>query len=176
MGHFVRFIHNRDLAAESISYAYTRQMFILSAPPGHLQGLSARLDGLFKVPNHSSIAIANEIKALHASLPGEYGLQVCASKRNNRMRLLSRDEYSCIKSILDKLREKNWFKWNMPNAEQAAHVIMTAGTMINYVIIHVISHVTYHVLNHVTYHVNYHVIIHLIYHVHYLFPILLCIW
>ena len=128
MGHFIRFIHNRDLAAESISYAYTRQMFILSARAGHLQGLSEKLCGLFRLPNHSTIAVAGNIKALHVSLPGEYGLEVRTTKRNNRTRLLSTDEYTHIHKLLDQLRKKKFFFWKIPDAQNGNHVVMIAGT------------------------------------------------
>jgi len=128
MGHFIRFIHNRDLAAESISYAYTRQLFIFSAPPGFLQDLSSRLKDVLRLPNHSTLALASDVKGLHASLPGEYGLHVRTSRRNTRSRLLLEPEYSGIRALLVRLRRNKWFYWNIPDAQAEEHAVMTAGS------------------------------------------------
>lgn len=54
MGHYIRFIHNRDLAAENIVTACVRTRFIMSAPPEAIMGLRGRLAALgIRLPPNS---------------------------------------------------------------------------------------------------------------------------
>lgn len=62
MGHFIRFIHNRDLAAENILTAYVRQRLILASPPGVVTRLFKRLqDNGFRLPERTMLTLANEV-------------------------------------------------------------------------------------------------------------------
>jgi hypothetical protein len=71
MGRLIRFIHNRDLAAENIVTAYVRQRFLLAAPAGAVDSAIARFKacGLAIAP-HSCMQLAHEVMKLRGAAAG----------------------------------------------------------------------------------------------------------
>jgi hypothetical protein len=83
MGYFIRFIHNRDLAAENIMTAYCRSRFILDAYPGAVFSLLAKVKALgLQLPKRSTITSAAEILKIRGDLPGDFKVSVKPTKRN----------------------------------------------------------------------------------------------
>jgi hypothetical protein len=62
MGYFIRFIHNRDLAAESIMKAYVRTRIVLASPAGYIEKFLRRLKARgVSLPKNSMLKLANEV-------------------------------------------------------------------------------------------------------------------
>ena len=62
MGTFIRFIHNRDLAAENIVTAYVRIRILQASPPGVVSSLFQRLqDNGFQLPERTILSTATEV-------------------------------------------------------------------------------------------------------------------
>jgi len=62
MGWLIRFIHNRDLAAEGIMTAYVRHRVVLSVLPGTLESLGIRLkEAGLSLPVRSILSLASEV-------------------------------------------------------------------------------------------------------------------
>lgn len=86
MGHFIRFINNRDLAAENIMTAYARQRVILDSAPGTIGALNARLHDLhLDLPKRSALVLAADLKKSFGSVAGEFTVTVTPSRRNSQV-------------------------------------------------------------------------------------------
>ena len=86
MGHYIRFIKNRDLAAENIMRTAVRIQLVLSSPPGCISSLIKRLRLIpIVLPKRSSISLADDLQTIRGNLPGEYALQLRSSRRNTKM-------------------------------------------------------------------------------------------
>lgn len=84
MGYFIRFIHNRDLAAENLARAVVRTRFLLDSPPGALQGILTRLSAAgLPLPSLSLLTLAADIRAVRGALPGEGKVEFLPSRRNS---------------------------------------------------------------------------------------------
>lgn len=65
MGYLIRFIHNRDLAAENIVTASIRTKFLLQAPSEALNGLRQRLENAnIRLHPNSMLHTASQVGAL----------------------------------------------------------------------------------------------------------------
>lgn len=70
MGHFIRHIHNRDLASENIMTAYVRLQVMMASAPGSIKALLARLKdaGLdLGADRRSHITLATEVMQFDVS-------------------------------------------------------------------------------------------------------------
>jgi hypothetical protein len=129
MGHYIRFIHNRDLAVENIMTACVRHSFLLSAPPGELLSLYQKMISLgLPVPPNSALVTADQRRALHASLPGEYGLLVNPTRRNHRKLTLPVSLRNGIKRALFPTRPGASARYKLANNEGIA---FSAGIKLN---------------------------------------------
>jgi len=64
MGYFIRFIHNRDLAAESIMKAYIRTRIVLASPAGYIEKFLRRVKASgVSLPKNSMLKLANEVQS-----------------------------------------------------------------------------------------------------------------
>ena len=82
MGWLIRFIHNRDLAAENIVTAYTRQRFVLAAPAEALGSLLPKLEAAgYTLPVRSLLNNAARIVAAKGGLAGEFKVEVPRNAR-----------------------------------------------------------------------------------------------
>jgi hypothetical protein len=82
MGWLIRFIHNRDLAAENIVTAYMRQRFVLAAPAEALDSLQRKLDKAGMVlPVRSLLNNATRVVQQRGSLAGAYEVDVPRNER-----------------------------------------------------------------------------------------------
>ena len=62
MGYLIRFIHNRDLAAENIVTAYIRSQFLLQAPAQAITGLRQRFESAnMRLNPNSMLHTASEV-------------------------------------------------------------------------------------------------------------------
>lgn len=86
MGWLIRFIHNRDLAAENIITAYTRQCVLLSFPPHFLAELHCKLEETdVKLPARSLLKmIADYHLHIDGVRPGSYNQRIKPSRRNSK--------------------------------------------------------------------------------------------
>ena len=95
MGWLIRFIHNRDLAAENIVTAYVRQRFVLAAPAEVLASLHAKLESSsMTLPLNSLLAQAKNISQSKGSLAGDFVVEVPRNARREREVDLSSSSYS----------------------------------------------------------------------------------
>lgn len=88
MGHFIRHIHNRDLAAENIATAYLRLRVLLSCPPGAISELQMRqVDAGIHMPprQNSLLRLATQHVHFRGSVAGEYGVSVKLNRRSGRL-------------------------------------------------------------------------------------------
>ena len=85
MGHYIRFIHNRDLAGENIVTACVRSRMILSSPAGVIDSLLRRLKAMgFTLPDRSILSQADHAESRRGGLPGAYECQLQQTRRNTR--------------------------------------------------------------------------------------------
>ena len=114
MGYFIRFIHNRDLAAENIMTAYSRFRVILDSPPAFVFNLLKRLRQQgHSMPARSMLTTADELRAMRGQLPGEYGLDLRPSRRNSRQLEFTnvpRDLYSAMRRLFASLGYPSSYK------------------------------------------------------------------
>jgi hypothetical protein len=106
MGYIIRFIHNRDLAAENIMTAYCRLRLVLDSPPRAVADMMAKLSAQRQhLPYDSMLSISKEIVRLKDGLPGEYSLYVDANRRNCAQREYDDvpTEHKCITGCVKKL-------------------------------------------------------------------------
>ena len=76
MGHYIRFINNRDLAVENIMTAYVRTRLVLGSPAGYIGDLLRRLDKSgITLPQHSMLKLAQEVS--HPCLPMYTNIYPC---------------------------------------------------------------------------------------------------
>lgn len=82
MGFLIRFIHNRDLAAENVVTAFMRQQFVLSAPPETLESLHAKLEraGL-TLPVRSLLNTTKAVLEAKGNASGEFVVDVPRNER-----------------------------------------------------------------------------------------------
>lgn len=94
MGWLIRFIHNRDLAAENIVTAYTRQRFVLSAPQEALQSLHTKMEqaGL-TLPARSLLNSTKKVLLQKGALAGEFAVDVSRNSRKECMVNLTGSDY-----------------------------------------------------------------------------------
>lgn len=127
MGYYIRFIHNRDLAAENIMTAYARQRLILDAPPGVLRSLLRRLhrDNVqVALPSRSALSLVDQVLAIKGTLPGEFGCQIKRTRRNSRK--LPRVPANVLEGVVALLRTLG-HPANYKPVGEAACDIMTKG-------------------------------------------------
>ena len=132
VGYFIRFINNRDLAAENIMTAYSRLRLILDSKPGTIYSLNKRLKmaGLL-TPERSMITLADDIRVIRGSLPGEYDFSFHPSRRNHRMYHPEEKEGLGCKAIYDdiiKLLRKMKYPATYKPVWGPGWSMMTAGT------------------------------------------------
>jgi hypothetical protein len=85
MGHYIRFINNRDLAGENIVTACVRSRLILGSPAGVISSLLARMSELdVALPKRSTLALAGDITAARGETPGAFACEVKRTRRNSR--------------------------------------------------------------------------------------------
>jgi hypothetical protein len=83
MGHFIRFIHNRDLAAENIMTAYCRSSLIRDCFPGTVKSLLEKIvRSGYHLPKRSMLTSADELIRLRGDVPGEFGMTLSTARRN----------------------------------------------------------------------------------------------
>ena len=101
MGYFIRFIHNRDLAAENIMTAYCRSSLIRDCYPGAVQALLAKLKRAgYALPKRSMLTLAGELILLRGDLPGEFGMSLTKSRRHGKLIRASPGLLRDVKSLL----------------------------------------------------------------------------
>ena len=126
MGHYIRFIKNRDLAAENIMTTAVRVRLVLSSPPGCLSSLIHRLrvDSI-PLPKHSSITLAGELQTLRGNLPGEFALQLRSSRRNTKRFTISDTSHlpGRLTILLRDIRSPHTYRPDL----DATHTAMIAG-------------------------------------------------
>ena len=85
MGHYIRFIHNRDLAGENIVTACVRSRMILSSPAGVIDSLLRRLKAMgFTLPAKSILSQADHVQSMRGDIPGAYASRLQNTRRNTR--------------------------------------------------------------------------------------------
>ena len=128
MGHYIRFIKNRDLAAENIMTTAVRvRLAILGSPPGCISSLIHRLREIsIPLPQRSSIALADEVKTLRGDLPGEFSMQLRSSRRNTMSFVIS-DTSALPTGVGNLLRSLHHPHTYRPDTS-ASHKSMIAGT------------------------------------------------
>ena len=85
MGHFIRFINNRDLAVENIMTAYVRWCMVRDCEPGYASSLAERLrESGCPLPKRSILRVSSEAALLVEAVPGVYGVHTTPSRRNSR--------------------------------------------------------------------------------------------
>ena len=95
MGWLIRFIHNRNLAAENIVTAYVRQCFVLSAPTEEVESLYARLgEAGLKLPVRSLLQNATRVLKDKGALAGEFKVEPARNARREINVDLTTDEGS----------------------------------------------------------------------------------
>ena len=110
MGYIIRFIHNRDLAAENIMTAYCRLRLVLDSPPRAVANLMDKL----KLQAHmftynSMLSISNEISRIQQGQPGVYSYHINATRRNTRSLVFKnvpterKSITACVKTLLSSL-------------------------------------------------------------------------
>lgn len=83
MGYFIRFVHNKDLAAENIMTAYVRLRVILASAPGSILTIKQRLlDAGFALPSQSLLFEAADFEDILSTIPGTYQVAYRESRRN----------------------------------------------------------------------------------------------
>ena len=110
MGYIIRFIHNRDLAAENIMTAYCRLRLVLDSPPRAVTNLMDKLKSQTHVlPYNSMLSIANEIARIRTGQPGVYSYYINATRRNSRslaykdVQTEQKSITACVKTLLSSL-------------------------------------------------------------------------
>ena len=134
MGWVIRFINNRDLAAENIMTANCRLRFILDSPAGAINKLVSKLELVgHALPPTSVLSVAKEIQKLKDGLAGEYSFNVRPTWRNSR-NVSPSDVATEEKSITTHVRTL-WRSLKNPASyapkEDAKCVILVAGVTIN---------------------------------------------
>lgn len=109
MGHFIRFINNRDLAVENIMTAYVRWCLVRDCEPGFASGLAERLrDSGCPLPKRSILRASDDARKLIDDVPGVYGVHTAPSRRNSE--LCKWSDYPrigpLVESILNVTREE----------------------------------------------------------------------
>jgi len=95
MGWLIRYIHNRDLAAENIMTAYVRQRFVMAAPAEALDSLHAKLEkaGL-SLPVRSLLNNVKQIFKKKQCLAGAYKVELNRNARKERVVDLTSSSYA----------------------------------------------------------------------------------
>ena len=127
MGYYIRFIHNRDLAAENIARAAVRSRFVLDAPPGAIAELLHTLGRAeYSLPSSSILAVCQDIKNDRGELPGAYTAELKRTRRNNTP--LQLDELAALWSSVSSItRRLDLTAANSPDAGYA----MKSGVWLN---------------------------------------------
>jgi hypothetical protein len=129
MGHYIRFINNRDLATENIMRSAVRVQLVLSSPPGCISSLIKRLRSIpIALPKRSSITLADELKTIRGNLPGEYALQLRPSRRNTKPYTIS-DTSPLLGLVGALMRSLHHPRTYLPD-QSASHSAMIAGTIV----------------------------------------------
>jgi hypothetical protein len=106
MGYIIRFIHNRDLAAENIMTAYCRLRLVLDSPPRSISDIMEKLSRIdARLPYDSMLSISRETTRIRAGLPGEYSYSIQASRRCSARRAYTDvpTEHKCITVCVKKV-------------------------------------------------------------------------
>jgi hypothetical protein len=86
MGVFIRYINNRDLAAENIMTAWIRHRFVLDCNPGGASGLVSRLRAAgLQLPVRSALRVADDLLKIRGALPGEFTVDLRQSRRYTKV-------------------------------------------------------------------------------------------
>ncbi len=102
MGHFIRFIHNRDLAGENIMTAYVRHRLVLGTPPGVVASLVSRLKSMdLDLPKRSMLLL--ERTRGRRNLAGMYTVHLQPSRRNMKP-ILGDDKRAVLTQAITVLR------------------------------------------------------------------------
>ena len=132
MGTYIRYIHNRDLAAENIMTAVVRQRVILDCFPRAARNMLMRLRNAgFSLPARSTLALADQTRHLGGQAPGDFGVELRQSRRNARKadeRELVRTVLPMLKALLKRLNCPAAYK---PATGLRACIAMTAGVILN---------------------------------------------
>ena len=138
MGVIIRYIHNRDLAAENIMTAIVRQRLVLDLAPGAVCGLLERLQNLgVPLPYRSSLSLAGEVARLRGSVPGAYALELRESRRNSRKFFFDEDVCALVRGkvrdVLELLKYPPAYKPVQPSPGERGEgcVAMIAGVILN---------------------------------------------
>ena len=134
MGYIIRFIHNRDLAAENIMTAYCRLRLVLDSPPRSISNIMEKFSRIeARLPYDSMLSISRETTRIRAGLPGEYSYSIQASRR-----CIARRAYPdvptehkcitvCVKKILLSLKYTSTY---VPKNDMLCD-LLTSGIRIN---------------------------------------------
>ena len=130
MGHFIRFIHNRDLAGENIMTAYVRHRLVMSAPPGVVAGLVSRLQAMkLDLPKRSMLLL--ERTRARRNLAGMYTVQLQPSRRNEKP-ILGDDKRAILTQASTVLRNAGFRLSSAVIVSEACTVkAMIKGVLIN---------------------------------------------
>jgi len=125
MGWLIRYIHNRDLAAENIVTAYIRQCFVLAAPAEALDSLLAKLEKAgMALPMRSLLNNAKRVIKQKQGLAGAYAVELNRNARTERVVDLTSSSYAT--SMATTTREvANKSKFGKPNLTEVVALSVT---------------------------------------------------
>lgn len=136
MGHFIRFINNRDLAVENIMTAYVRWCMVRDCEPGYASGLVERLrESGCPLPKRSILRVSSEAALLVEAVPGVYGVHTTPSRRNSRKcvwvecTLERSDDESRIRSDVESILRRTRNEY-IPDYKEP-YLKLTAGVVLN---------------------------------------------
>ena len=131
MGTYIRYIHNRDLAAENIMTAVVRQRVILDCFPRAARNMLMRLRNAgFSLPARSTLALADQTRHLGGRAPGEFGVELRQSRRNARNADV-RELVTVLPMLKALLRRLGCPAAYKPATGPRTCIAMTAGVMLN---------------------------------------------
>ena len=121
MGHLIRFIHNRDLAAENIMTAACRQRALLNSPPVYAERLLRRAESRsINLPENSTLKLI--LKPNPGIRPGNTEVVAQPSRRNSKKLRLTPDFLNAAKGVYKELKEHR--SWEVTGVQ---HTTLTSG-------------------------------------------------
>ena len=128
MGYFIRFIHNRDLAAENIMTAYCRFRLVLDSCPGSIFSVTARLkEAGIKLPQNSMLKLATGDLL---DKPGAFNATYKPSRRNSKNPFVSECPVEVICDAGNLLRHLK-FPQISTQSPLNTYTMMIAGVYLN---------------------------------------------
>ena len=121
VGWLIRFIHNRDLAAENIAAALARGSALYSMPTALTQAMRTRLDAVGAVPGARSVL--RSVKQLVAAGGPSPGMRLVGLRRTRR-NTCSRELPASLAAVLQALQY-------VPLPLPLMVDVMTAGVSVN---------------------------------------------